>query len=230
TPETPEMVGGSTIIREGLPINTFYMPRFAGVDPATGVALYYAYKDKKGNTVDEYITSDKAIASSSRYCAGSRIPDLFGSIGTNFQWKDLDFSLLTTYSIGGKVMDGIYSSTMNVFYYGETFHKHALRAWQKPGDITDVPRVEVGTGSVSSDRFLVNASYFAIKNITVGYTIPSKASKRIGLKSIRVYCSLDNLALFTHMKGMNPTASLSGSNSFVYTPSRNYVAGLDIKF
>ena len=231
TPETPEIVDGSRIIREGLPIYTYYLPKFAGVDPATGVALYWAYdKDENGNIVNEYITSNTAKASGSRYYCGSRIPDLFGSIGTNFRWKGLDVSILTTYSIGGKVNESIYSSTMNPFYYGQTFHKHQLRAWKQPGDITDVPRVEVGTSSISSDRFLVDASYFAIKNITVGYTIPRKASSFIGMKSVRVYCSLDNLALFTHMKGMNPTYSLTGSTSFVYTPSRSFVAGLDIKF
>ena len=112
---------------------------------------------------------------------------------------------LTTYSIGGKVNEAIYSSTMNPFYYGQTFHKHLTRAWKQPGDITDVPRVEVGTSSISSDRFLVDASYFSIKNITIGYTIPEKAANYIGMKSVRVYCSMDNLALFTHLKGMNPT-------------------------
>ena len=230
TPETPEIISGSYITREGLPINTYYMPRFAGVDPATGAALYYAYKDAKGNEVDEYITSNTNIASSSRYYCGNRIPDLFGSIGTNFSWKGIDFSVLTTYSIGGKVYDSVYSGLMNPFYYGQTFHSHQLRAWQKPGDITDVPRVEVGTSSITSDRFLVDASYFAIKNITLGYTIPKKAANYIGLKSVRVYVSLDNLALFTHMEGMNPTYSLSGGTGYVYTPSRSFIAGLDIKF
>ena len=82
----------------------------------------------------------------------------------------------------------------------------------------------------SSDRFLVDASYFSIKNITIGYTIPEKAANYIGMKSVRVYCSMDNLALFTHLKGMNPTYTLTGSTGFVYTPSRSFVAGLDIKF
>ena len=235
TPETPEIIDGSTIIREGLPIYTYYMSKFAGVDPATGAALYYAYKDVTDETTgetrrEEYITSDTSEASSSRYTCGSRIPDLFGSIGSTFQWKGLDFSILTTYSIGGKVNEAIYSSTMNPFYYGQTFHKHLTRAWKQPGDITDVPRVEVGTSSISSDRFLVDASYFSIKNITIGYTIPEKAANYIGMKSVRVYCSMDNLALFTHLKGMNPTYTLTGSTGFVYTPSRSFVAGLDIKF
>ena len=230
TPETPEIIESPYITREGMPYRTYYMARYAGVDPATGAALYYAYKDASGKDVPEYVTSDVKLASSSRYYCGDRIPDLYGSIGTSFQWKGLDFSIMTVYSIGGKVYDSLYAATMNVFYYGQTFHSHALRAWQKPGDITDVPRIEVGTSGITSDRFLVDASYFSIKNITLGYTIPQKASRYIGMKSIRVYCSLDNLALFSHMKGMNPSYTLYGSTGFVYTPSRSFVAGLDIKF
>ncbi len=235
TPETPEIVSGSYITREGLPINTFYLPKYAGVDPVTGVALYYAYKKNPDGSMQEgseYITSSVTTAGNSRYYAGDRMPDLFGSIGTNFQWKGLDFSFLTTYSIGGKILDSMYNSTMNVYYIGQTWHKHALRAWKQAGDVTDVPRIEVGTSDPISDRFLVDASYFAIKNITIGYSIPKKAANYIGMKSVRVYCSLDNIAIFTHMKGLNPTASLSAgsSGSFNYTPSRSFVAGLDIKF
>lgn len=231
TPEAKEIISGNTIVREGLPVYTFYLPKFAGVDPATGTALYWAYeKDAQGNITNEYVTSDKTKASSSRYLQGNRIPDLFGSIGTTLQWKGLDFSILTTYSIGGKVLDYIYSSAMNPFYYGNTFHSHLKRAWTKPGDVTDVPRVEIGSDNITTDRFLVDASYFAIKNITIGYTIPKKAASAIGMKHVRVYCSLDNLALFTHLKGLNPTYSLKGDTSYVYTPSRSFIAGLDIKF
>lgn len=61
TPEAKEIIGGSTIVREGLPVNTFYLPKFAGVDPATGAALYWAYDtDDKGNITNEYVTSTRA--------------------------------------------------------------------------------------------------------------------------------------------------------------------------
>ena len=161
---------------------------------------------------------------------GSRIPDLFGSIGTNLQWKGIDFSILTTYSIGGKVLDYIYAGAMNPFYYGQTYHSHLTRAWQKPGDITDVPRVEVGTSSITSDRFLVDASYFAIKNITVGYTLPKRWLKKIDIESLRIYATLDNIAMFNHMDGMDPQYNFTGSVAYSYTPSRVIAFGIDLNF
>lgn len=227
TPETPQIIEGSYITTPGLPFRSYYMPKFAGVDPATGVALYYA-KDKEGV---EYITDDVSVASSNRYVMGSRTPDLWGSIGTNLSAYGVDLSILTTYSIGGKVLDGTYSGTMSPFYYGETFHRDALNAWTTPGQITSVPRIEVGTSSITSDRYLIDASYFAIKNITLGYTLPKKICNAISMKSIRIFVSADNLALFTHMKGMNPTYSTYGSSgAYTYNPSRSFVGGLDIKF
>ena len=75
---------------------------------------------------------------------GSRIPDLYGSIGTNLSWKGLDLNILTTYSIGGKIFDYLYEGSMNTMYVGNTWNSHALRRWQQPGDITDVPRITIG--------------------------------------------------------------------------------------
>ena len=226
TPETPEIVGSTQIITPGYPLYSFYMPRFAGVDPATGQALYWA-KDKDGN---EFVTSESSVANQNKEIIGSRLPKIYGSIGTNFSWKGLDLSILTTYSIGGYVYDSIYANTMQVMYTGNTFHRHTLRAWTKPGDITDVPRNEVKSGGVSSTRFLVDASYFSIKNITLGYSLPKSVVNKIGLKNLRIFASVDNLAIFTHMQGMNPSYNLSGGTSFVYYPSRTFAAGLDIKF
>ena len=120
---------------------------------------------------------------------------------------------------------------MNPFYYGETFHRDLLNAWKTPGQVTSVPRVEIGSSQITSDRFLIDASYFAIKNVTLGYTLPKKACNAIGMKSIRIFVSADNLALFTHMKGMNPTYTTYGaSGAYTYNPSRSFVGGLDIKF
>ena len=231
TGETPEILNGIYSIKEGSPINTFYMAKSAGVDPTTGAQLYWVYdKDEKGNIINERVSSNFKEATTSKYYMGSRIPDFYGSIGTDFSWKGLDVSILTTYSIGGKIFDSMYNASMNTMYVGNTWNKHALRRWQKPGDITDVPRIEIGGEYAKTDRFLVDASYFAIKNITLGYTLPKPWMQKIGMNSIRVFGSADNVALFTHLKGINPQYNFSGSTDYVYTPTRTYSVGVEINF
>ena len=178
----------------------------------------------------EYITDDYSTAVNCKYYQGSRIPDLYGSIATNLSWKGLDFSMLTTYSIGGKIYDSLYRGTMEVDYATDTWNVNALRRWQKPGDITDVPRIEIGQSYAANDRYLIDASYFTIKNITLGYTLPRNIISKAGLSNVRVFTSVDNLALWTHLKGMDPQYSFSGSTDYVYSPNKTWSFGLEVKF
>ncbi len=228
-----DIIDGVFLIREGLPINSFYLSKSAGIDPATGDQLYWAYeKDAAGNMIEgsEYVTNNTTAAAGSKYVFGSRIPDIYGSISSNLSWKGFDFSLLFTYSIGGKVYDSVYKTLMEPSFIGQTYHKNVLRSWSAAGDVTDVPKALTTLTTLASDRFLVNASYLALKNISLGYTLPSHLMHKADLESLRVYLSCDSPYLLTHLKGMNPQANFSGSTSYTYTPNRTLTFGIDLKF
>lgn len=231
TNESPEIISGIRVIKEGMPIYTYYMAKSAGVDPATGAQLYWAYnKDEEGNITNEYITDDYSTATKCKYYQGSRIPKLYGSIGTDLSWKGLSLSILTTYSLGGKIYDGLYESGMDLWYMSSTWHKNQMRRWQKPGDITDVPRVEIGQSYAANDRFLIDASYFAIKNITLAYSLPKAWMNKIGIDAIKVFASADNVALFTHLNGMDPQYNFTGGTNYDYSPNKTYTIGLEVNF
>lgn len=252
TSESPEIINGYQIIKEGYDLTTFYLPKSAGVDAATGKQLYWVYdeydnyqtdangnvlKDNEGNPIKEtlrveYISDDYSKASASRYFCGKRTPDLYGSISTDLQlFKSFDLSILTTYSLGGKVFDSRYYASMHNLYYGNTWNTNILRRWQNPGDITDIPRVEVSGSDIQTSSYLVNASYFAIKNITLGYTLPASITNKAYLNRVRIYASFDNLKTFTHLKGMDPQYSFTGNGTdYDYVPNKNFSIGLDINF
>lgn len=231
TNESPEIITGIRVIKEGMPIYTYYMSKSAGVDPATGAQLYWAYdKDEAGNITREYVTDDYSTATKCKYYQGSRIPKLYGSIGTDLSWKGLSLSILTTYSLGGKIYDGLYESGMDLMYISSTWHKNQMRRWQKPGDITDVPRVEIGQSYAANDRFLIDASYFAIKNITLAYSLPKAWMNKIGIDAIKVFASADNVALFTHLNGMDPQYNFTGGTNYDYSPNKTYTIGLEVNF
>ncbi len=256
TAESNQIQNGYQIIKEGFDIHTFYLPKSAGVDPATGKQLYYTYDeiddngntflyrygsdgkvltDKDGNPLKDpgqRITSDYSNASAHRFFCGKRTPDLYGSISTDLLlFNCVDLSVLTTYSLGGKIFDSKYYGSMSNLYYGNTWNKNVLRRWQKPGDITDIPRVEIAAKEVQTSSYLIDASYFAIKSITLGYTLPQRLTGKAGLGKVRVYGSFDNVVTFTHLKGMDPQYSLSGNGSdYDYVPNKNFTIGLDINF
>ena len=128
------------------------------------------------------------------------------------------------------MLDGVYGSMMNVGYKGYVWHKNALRRWQQPGDITDIPKIMWDQQLRVTDKDLINASYFAIKNITLGYTFPKDWLTKIKMDNIRVYATANNLTLFSHLKGMDPQYNFTGTVGYTYTPSRTYSIGIDIKF
>lgn len=231
--ETDELTFGAQVIKVGMPIYTYYVPKAAGVNPANGQLLYWAYeKDENGNRIpgSDYVTSDETAANNSKYYMGSRQPLFQGSFASEFYLGNFDFSFLTTFSVGGKVYDSVYATAMEVQYVGNNWSSNVLRRWQKPGDVTDVPAVLFNSGRLAADRWLIDASYFAIKSVQLGYTLPARLTEKAGIQSLRIFATGDNLALFSKLNGMNPQYSTSGGTDFVYAPTRAISLGIDINF
>ena len=231
--DKPEIISGNYIIKEGETLNSFYLPESAGVDPATGAKLYWVWDtDENGNPGEKYISDDYQKASSCRRVVGSRMPKLYGSWSNDIRWGNFDFTLMTTYSIGGLINDGVYRQMLYSTYIGQAGHVDRLKAWRKPGDITSIPKIEAhGSARVTlTDDELLDASYFAIKNISVGYTIPSSALRAVKMESIRVFLSADNIKLFSALKGMDPQYNFTGGTGYSYTPTRTISLGVDINF
>ncbi len=228
--ETDQIVSGSRIIKVGEALNSFYLPKSAGVDPSNGKQLYWTkVKDAAGNT-RSVVTDSYNAAAANKEIVGNRIPDFNGSIRSDFNVYGFDLSVLTTYSVGGEVLDGVYSGMMSARNIGQNWHSNIKRRWQKPGDITDVPRLELGATSQVTDAYLIDASYFAIKNVTLGYNLPGSVVKKIGVGSFRFFFTADNLALFNHLDGMDPQYNFTGGQDFSYVPIRTYLFGVDVKF
>jgi len=233
--DKPQIVTGNYIIKEGETMNSFYLAKSAGVDPATGSKLYWVWDidPTNGEKGEPYISSSYTQASTCKEIGGSRIPIIYGSWQNEMRYKNLDLAIATTYSIGGKMYDGVYYTLLYHQYLGQNGHKDRLtKTWQKPGDVTPLPLVEYNgiMQITTTHEDLIDASYFAIKNITLGYTLPSRVSSKLKMKGLRVSLTADNLYLFNALKGADPQFNFSGSTSFSYTPSRTLSVGLDIKF
>lgn len=233
TEDGSPIVGSNTIIKEGEPINSFYLPKSAGVNPANGEKLYWIWDDDPETGERTYeITNSRSQALAHREVCGNRIPDLYGSIANDFRMGNWNVSLLCTYSIGGKILDNVYYGYLYNTYAGETAHKDRAKAWKNPGDVTDIPKVEIGGSSDISYTAddLTNASYFTIKNFSVGYSLPAKWMKSVNLQSVRFTLSGDNLLLVSARKGMNPQYNFSGNTGYAYTPERTVSFGVEINF
>lgn len=233
TTESPRIISGQQVYEEGRPIYTFYMVRHAGVNPENGNELFWTYEsiDENGNYVGETTTEDYTVASAHKYYVGCRIPKLTGSLGMEFEFpKGFDLSFLTTFSLGGKIYDGIYNALLHGSY-ARAMSPVLLDRWQQPGDETDVPKMDIaGSAAHTSDRSLVNASYFSVKSITLGYTLPASISQRASVSKLRVYASLDNYLLLSHLNGMNPQYNFAGTTNQAIAPQKTMVVGINLNF
>jgi len=228
------ITSGATVIEVGKPIYTFYLAKSAGVDPATGRQLYYAYMtqtvDDSGQTVnvrcDEYVTDNVTMANLSRYYQGSREPDFFGSIGSSFTlFKNIDLSFLTTYSVGGKVYDGLYNGAMHVQYAGNNWHTNAKRRWQKPGDVVRYKQISLdGSETPQSSRFIMDDNELKLGTLNVGYRFSYEKFKWLNTLNI------NTLALNFTTNDLFRISTIKMERGLDYPFARTYTLSLSVIF
>ena len=226
---------GTRFIGEGLALNTFYLPKYAGVDQETGKSLWYMdVTDKDGNIIGQTTTSEYTDAT--QYLCGDPIADFYGGFGTSFQWRGFDLSASFTYSVGGLSYDSGYSGFMGSptsTGVGTNFHKDVFKAWSPENKDSDIPRFQYQdqyTAS-SSDRFLTNASYLNFQNAQFGYTLPEHVTRKMHINRIRVYVACDNIVYWSARHGFDPRQSLSGAtSSTMNSPVRTISGGINLTF
>jgi hypothetical protein len=227
---------GSRFVGEGLPLNTFYLPKSAGVEKETGRALWYKdiLADDNQTVIGQTTTTEYSEAT--QYLCGAPTPDLYGGFGTSFEYMGFDISASFTYSIGGLSYDSGYSgfmaspTTLNI---GGNFHKDVLKGWTPDNKDSEIPRFQYQdqyTAS-SSDRFLTDASYLNFQNAQIGYTLPERVTRKMHVSRVRVYAACDNIVYWSRRQGFDPRFSFSGNtNSAVNSPVRTISGGINITF
>ena len=237
---------GTRYVGEGLPLNTFYMPKYAGVfneelEAQYGKNIPYGksvwfmdVKDKDGNITGKTITDEYSDAT--MYLCGAPTPDLYGGFGTSVDFYGFDFSASFTYSIGGLSYDSGYAGFMGSPVSGSigtNYHKDVLKAWSPDNKNSDIPRFQYQDQytAQSSDRFLMDASYLNFQNAQFGYSLPERVTQRLMISRLRVYVACDNIVYWSRRQGFDPRFSFSGStNSAVNSPVRTISGGINLTF
>lgn len=222
-------IGGLQNIQVGYSIYDWYLPEYAGVDASNGDALYYTdILDANGNSTGKRTITNVLNTKTTRYRMGSALPKISGGITNSFNYKGFDLSVLLTFAYGGLYYDGNYAGLMHRGSAGSAWSSDILNRWQNPGDVTNVPRVQVDIAGQdgASSRWLVDGSWLNIKNITLSYTLPKVSLKN--LNGLTVFVNVDNAHLFTAKKGMDPQRAFDGTSDASYTPFRTFTAGFTV--
>ena len=225
---------GNKFIGEGLPLNTFLMKKYAGVDKTNGLPMWYKdTTDDEGNVTGRETTTDYSAAT--EYLCDNPTPLLYGGFGTSVSYRNFDFSASFTYQLGGQTYDSGYATYMSPpgGSVGSNFHKDVLKAWSPENKNSDIPRFVYNDQNInaSSDRFLVPASYLNFQNAQIGYTLPSNVLQHIKIDKMRVYLACDNIWYTSYRQGLDPRSSFSGGSNYASnSPVRTITGGINITF
>lgn len=226
-----EIINGTKKLSEGHSIYEFWLREYAGVDKEDGSALYYVdIKDKDGNVTGRETTKNQNAAS--YYYMDDAIPDLYGGITNNFSYKGFDLSIFFSYQIGGTMYDTNYSTLMHPGSFGTHWSTDILNRWQKAGDVTDVPRLQNNytAANAASSRWLTDASFLSLKNVTLAYTLPKSIQKKLDMGNCKFFLTGDNLFLLSKRKGMDPQQTFNGTADHTYVPNRVVSLGINVTF
>ena len=231
-------------LAEGYSVYNIYAPTYAGVSK-DGMASWYYYEmdengewitDSNGNRVRS-ITTDYATArQQGRELQGDTTPDFYGGFNTSFMFYGVDISANFTYQIGGLIYDSGYATLMDspqASSVGFSYHRDLWNAWTPENTNSDIPRFRYNDTNFSSrsSRFIVDASYLNIQNITVGYTLPQNITRKFLVEKLRIYLTCDNVFYWSQRKGLDPRQSISGgSNPYAYSPIRTFSGGVTVTF
>ncbi len=229
-------IGGYTIKEEGRPWDTFYMLEWTGIFQNTDEIATHPkqfnddtqpgdlkFKDQNGDGV---VNDDDRVPIDGQY------PGFSYSYNFSADWKGLDLSFFFQGEDGRKLFVNNWGTIP--FIQGTPPTTDWRDRWTEDNPSTTMPKIYWGFSAPDKVRrnstyFLQEASYLRLKNITLGYTLPTAWTERVKVQKLRVYFSGDNLLTFTDYPGLDPERS--GSGNFVnYPQNKIYSLGLNVQF
>ncbi|MFK7934094.1 MAG: hypothetical protein AB8G22_11345 [Saprospiraceae bacterium] len=214
--------GGNTyILREGEALGLFWGLDYQGVYQGgaipAGTALQDASLDGDGNPIpgeplfaevaDEEGVFDGVITDSDRQIIGDPNPDYTLGLTNTFTYKNFDLNIFFQGAVGGD----IYNLTAVQLFNGDSNGlTDVLNSWTPENTDTDIPRAAI-RGRERSSRFVEDGSYLRLKNVALGYSLPTGMLSNVGFSSARITISAQNILTFTNYSGLDPEVSYFGS-------------------
>lgn len=218
----------------GQPFAFWYMPTWAGVNVETGAPEWYV------NGVDGERTS--VYSNAARHNQGTALPKYSGGISTNIKVKDFFVNASLYFAGGHKVYEQYaqwYMRTNNFTLASYNGVEELLTAWTKPGDITNVPKLTYNLNDNfhnTSSRHLYDGTFARLKDVTLGYNLPSEYLRSIGINGLTFTVRGSNLWTWVKDKGLKLDPETGNrDNSMGYTtlntpPVKSVIFGFNFKF
>lgn len=244
-----EIISGTKRMIIGSSIYDFWMKEYAGtakteesVIKSISGGKVTEGKAKGGEPLWYYTGEDGVKRKTSSYDGasydyfGSSLPDFYGGFGTELRYRNIQFSALFAYSVGGKILDQDAGSLLGTGTGpGSSWSVRALDRWTPENQNTDYPRLSTEAYTKSwtntSTQGLVNASYLRLKNCTITYNLGESLLNKLKISKASVYVQGENLFTLFGTQGLDPEISgITGVSYFRYPIMRTISVGLNLSF
>lgn len=210
-----DVISSRQIRREGEDINTFYLKKWAGVNPENGDPLWEKINE------DGTVTTTNNYNEATLQVVGKATPDFTGSFNSLMTYKGFSLSMNWNFVVGNDVYHYRENFDSNGAYptYNQMVPMDNWVRWEKPGDIATHPRLVEGgnlNSQRNSSRYLEDGTYLRLRNVQLSYNLPTKFLSKVGVKNASVYVSGDNLLTFTSYPGRDPEVGESGEDTYSY--------------
>ena len=230
---------GKVIREEGLPYDSYYMLDCIGIfatqEEIENAPKQYNEDTQPGDLRYRDANNDGVINDDDRILISGKYPNFEYGLNAGLNWNGFDVSLLSQ-GVAGTKSFIYYRWGLAPFFQGSAPTKdYVAGMWTEENPYNaKYPKIYFGTlGGTKNTRtnsyFLQNTSYFRLKNLTVGYTLPKVLTDKIHLQKVRFYFSGDNLLTFTKYEGLDPERSGDGTLT-QYPQNRICSIGVDVEF
>jgi TonB-linked SusC/RagA family outer membrane protein len=226
-----DIPNGSQRITVGRDINSWYLRKWAGVDPANGSPLW----EKVDPTTGEVKTTSNYSEATRQY-VGTATPDFNGGFSTTMRYKGFALSADFVYSKGGYAYNsgrGFFDSDGKYYSYHQMVLQDGWSRWTPENRNATHPVLTYNNASNSaetSSRFLEDASFLRMRNIRLGYSFDANQIQKLGLKGLTLYISGDNLWTSTKYTGSDVESVISGDTTTNYPNPKRYTFGVNLTF
>lgn len=212
------------ILREGEAVGQFFGFEYRGVYQGGTLPEGTATFDGAlaGDELFTDLDGSGVITTADRQIIGDPNQDWTAGLNNTFRYKDFDLGIFFQGAAGGEIFS---YTLLELASGGSNATTEALNAWTPTNTNTNVPSASVRDRRISS-RFVYDGSYVRLKNLALGYTLPSKVVEKIGMDNVRFSLSGQNLWTITNYPGTDPEASYQAQNN-PNTNSSNVSQGFD---
>ncbi|PWA06219.1 SusC/RagA family TonB-linked outer membrane protein [Flavobacterium psychrotolerans] len=228
-------------VKVGEPLGTFWGYKTNGIfqtqeEINTQPKINSLANTKVGDRKYVDTNGDGIISAADKGSLGSSQPKFVGSFSNTISYDNFDLNVSFQGSYGGKIFNAL-NQQLEISTLGTNAAATLEDRWTATNPSNEIPRASSSPLGIVSERYVEDASFLRLKQITLGYTLPKSLSSKIGTKSIKLYVSAENLITWTKYTGYDPEVSSYEQNNLypgidfgAYPNSKTFISGLNVTF